>query len=145
MKELATGFITGVSGPIVAAKAEFGVRMFEAVRIGRLLGEIVRIRGEEVDIQTYGDTTGLSVGEEVFFTGELLSVDLGPGFLGEILDGTGRSLRKLAKEGIYLEQRQKMSASPDEKLWRFTPSAVKGDTVVPGDILGMVIEGNNFL
>ncbi|MDR1979732.1 MAG: V-type ATP synthase subunit A [Synergistaceae bacterium] len=147
MKEdLSKGSITGVSGPVVVAKTDFPVRMFEAVRIpgakspvtkspAGLLGEVVRIRGREADIQIYGDATGLSAGEEVLFTGELLSVDLGPGFLGEVLDGVGRPLRP----------RQGVAASRNEKLWRFEPSASEGDAVARGDVLGTVAEGSRFL
>ncbi|MDR1621194.1 MAG: V-type ATP synthase subunit A [Synergistaceae bacterium] len=161
MKEdLPKGSITGVSGPVItvktvtvetgAAKTDSYARMFEVARIGgasaNLLGEVVRIRGKEADVQVYGDTTGLAAGEEVFFTGELLSVDLGPGFLGEILDGLGRFLRipgGPTKGEIYLEPG--LAAFPDERLWRFTPSAAEGDAVVPGDILGTVVEKKSFL
>jgi V/A-type H+-transporting ATPase subunit A len=114
--------------------------MLEVARIGgepqaKLLGEVVRIREKEVDIQVYGDTTGLAAGGEVFFTGELLSVDLGPGLLGKVLDGTGRPLRagKPAEEGT------------PERPWHFTPSAVEGNRIAPGDVLGTVGEGKSFL
>ena len=164
------GTITGVAGVVVTAKTDSYVRMFEKVWVGgalreaRLLGEVVRIREKEADIQIYGDTTRLAVGEEVSFTGELLSVDLGPGFLGEILNGVGQFLRvapwaknpepekknELEKKGIYLKQGQSLpdalqETASNERLWHFTPSVTEGDALVSGDVVGTVVEGKQFL
>jgi V/A-type H+-transporting ATPase subunit A len=137
---MAKGAITKVSGTLATAEVagansgDFPLCAFETARVGRkgLWGEVVRVRESKVDIQVLEDTTGLSVGEEVLFTGELLSVDLGPGFLGEVLDGLGRSLIPPL-------------LSRAEKEWHFTPSAEKGETLVPGDVVGTVVENGRFL
>ncbi|MDR1733124.1 MAG: V-type ATP synthase subunit A [Synergistaceae bacterium] len=141
------GAVKIVSGPVVTAKTDFSVRMFEVVRVGvlGLLGEVIRIRDGEADIQTCEDTTGLRVGEEILFTGELLGIELGPGLLGTVLDGTGRPLRKLGEKGIYLERGAQASALSDDKLWRFTPATETGEEAGPGDVLGTVVEGSRFL
>ncbi|MDR1379832.1 MAG: V-type ATP synthase subunit A [Synergistaceae bacterium] len=129
------GVVVGILGPVLVAEVDFSVRMFEVVRVGErgLLGEVFEVgvrdsgdQGLNVGIQIWEDLTGLSVGEEVLFTGELLSVELGPGFLGEVLDGLGR---------LY---------SRKEKLWRFQPSVREGEKISPGDILGTVIERGRF-
>jgi V/A-type H+-transporting ATPase subunit A len=120
--------------------------MFEAVRLGPLglAGEVVRIRDGEADIRACEDTTGLRVGEDVLFTGELLGVDLGPGLLGGILDGTGRPLRRPGGDGIHMERGRGASALPEDRTWRFVPSVGDGDAVGPGDVLGTVVEGSRF-
>jgi V/A-type H+-transporting ATPase subunit A len=120
---------------MVVAETDFSVRMFEAVRVGplELLGEVVRIRSSEAEIQVCDDTTGLRVGEEVLFTRELLGVELGPGLLGQVLDGAGRPAGG------------PKNALPEGKVWRFIPSVGVGDPVGPGDILGTVPEGTRFL
>ena len=50
-------------------------------------------------IQVYEDTSGLAAGEPVLDTREPLRVELGPGLLGSIFDGTQRPLSVLARAG----------------------------------------------
>ena len=50
-------------------------------------------------------TDGIKCGDEVEFTGEMLSVLLGPGLLGQIYDGLQNPLPELAKQaGWFLER-----------------------------------------
>lgn len=46
----------------------------------KLKSEVIRVRGNRADLQVFESTNGLKVGDEVEFTGELLSVELGPAF-----------------------------------------------------------------
>ena len=64
----------------------------------RLLSEVVRIRGNEVDLQVFEDTRGLRVGCRVHFTRDMLSVSLGPGLLGRVYDGLQNPLPELAEK-----------------------------------------------
>ena len=48
-------------------------------------------------MQIYEMTNGIKVGDEVEFTGELMSVDLGPGLLTQVFDGLQNPLPKLAE------------------------------------------------
>lgn len=79
--------IIRVSGPVVVAEGMKGSQMYEMVRVGeeKLIGEIIELEGDKATIQVYEDTTGLKPGEKVETTGGPLSVELGPGVLGEIL------------------------------------------------------------
>ena len=43
----------------------------------RLMSEVVRVRGSRADMQVFEDTRGLAVGDNVAFSGDLLSVELG--------------------------------------------------------------------
>ena len=84
--------VISVNGPVVRAFGTRNMAMRELVRVGDLglLGEIVRMEGEEALVQMYEDTQGLRVGEPVKGTGGPLSVLLGPGLAGSIIDGIGR-------------------------------------------------------
>jgi len=107
----------------------------------RLKSEVIRIRGKNAEMQVYESTSGIRVGEEVEFTADLLSVELGPGLLGQIFDGLQNPLPALAKEyGFFLKRGTYLEALPDEAKWSFTPSAKKGDFVRAGDKLGFVPE-----
>ena len=83
-------------------------------------------------------------GEPVYFSGELLSVDLGPGLLGSVLDGIGRPLGLLANTEIYIGRGWKESPIPKDRRWPFKPRLKAGDTVVPGTALGDVAKRKAF-
>ena len=68
-------------------------------------GEVIRISGDAVSMQIYEMTNGIQVGDEVELTGELLSVELGPGLLTQVYDGLQNPLPKLAEQcGFFLER-----------------------------------------
>ncbi len=108
----------------------------------RLKSEVIRIRNGQAQLQVYEMTKGISTGDEVEFTGELLSVELGPGLLGQVFDGLQNPLPQLAEQaGYFLERGIYLDAIPDDRVWSFTPVAKAGDTVRRGDVLGSVPEG----
>ena len=88
-----------VSGPVVVADKMYGAAMYELVRVGgdQLIGEIIRLEGETATIQCYEETSGLTVGDPVIRSRQPLSVELGPGVMGNIFDGIQRPLRKIAE------------------------------------------------
>ena len=138
-----------MAGPVVVARGLEGVRLYNVVRVGEaaLPGEVIRLEGERVTIQVYEDTAGLRVGEPVIDTGRPLEVELGPGLLGRIFDGTQRPLDVLARDGDdpfgrpLLSSGSELPALDREQAWTFEPRAAKGDSVVAGDLLGVVAEG----
>jgi vacuolar-type H+-ATPase catalytic subunit A/Vma1 len=95
------GRIHGVAGPVVVAKGLPAARLYNVVEVGRarLAGEVIRLDGPDAVIQVYEDTSGLAAGEPVTDTREPLRVELGPGLLGAIVDGTQRPLTVLARVG----------------------------------------------
>jgi V/A-type H+-transporting ATPase subunit A len=108
----------------------------------RLKAEIIRVRGDLAELQVYEATGGLSIGEEVEFTGELLSVELGPGMLGQIFDGLQNPLPDLARQcGFFLHRGVYLRALDETRAWDFTPLATPGDRVRAGDRIGSVEEG----
>ena len=76
--------IISISGPIV--KVSIGnesVRIQDVVYVGALglIGEVIERDKQSAVVQVYEETEGLMLGEEVVFTGEMLSAELGPGLL----------------------------------------------------------------
>lgn len=143
--EKVTGYVTGVNGNLVSARFSGSVRKNEVgfVKIGndRLKGEVIRLSGDAVSMQIYEMTNGIQVGDEVELTGELLSVELGPGLLTQVYDGLQNPLPKLAEQcGFFLERGVYLDPIPD-KEWEFTPCVKPGDAVLAGDAVGSVPEG----
>ncbi|HPQ78473.1 MAG: V-type ATP synthase subunit A [Thermovirgaceae bacterium] len=143
------GRIRSLAGTVIRADRDQPVSNFEVARVGneRLLGEVIRIDGTEVDIQVYEEIDGVHVGEPVEFTGELLGIDLGPGLLGSVLDGIGRPLLgSFSEDGVscFLKRGFFSRSLDTKKKWEFTPIRACGDAVLPGDVIGSVIEGEGF-
>ncbi len=108
----------------------------------RLKGEVLRIRGDRADMQVYEDTAGVKVGDPVEMSGELLSVELGPGLLGRVFDGLQNPLEQLAREdGFFLKRGKEVAALDRQKRWEFFPAKKIGDTVVASEVLGETKEG----
>ena len=140
-----TGFVAGVNGNLINVDFDGSVRKNEVgyilVEGKRLKGEVIRINNGIVSMQIYEMTNGIKVGDPVEFTGELMSVDLGPGLLTQVYDGLQNPLPKLAEEcGFFLERGVYLDAIPDRE-WEFTPVVKEGDSVKAGSTIGTVPEG----
>lgn len=140
------GRIVGVNGNLMTVHFDEPVVQNEVgyAKLGetRLKSEVIRIRGENAEMQVYEDTSGLKVGDEVVFSGNLLAVELGPGLLGQVFDGLQNPLPKLAERcGFFLRRGTYLPALDREKEWAFTPVAKVGEEVQAGDTLGTVPEG----
>ncbi len=127
--------INWISGPVLRANTKKSFHLNEAVKVGnlQLLGEVIRIKGNEAVIQVYEDTTGLKPGDPVMATGSQLSVKLGPGLLGNIFDGLLRPLsrkHRFVKPGI----RQEKSG----KRYSFKPLIKAGDEITRGQVFATV-------
>ncbi|MCW3998691.1 MAG: V-type ATP synthase subunit A [Candidatus Bathyarchaeota archaeon] len=139
----AKGSVIRVAGPVVEAKGMSDAVMHEMVEVGNegLIGEIIRLEGEYATIQVYQNTTGLKLEEPATGTGSPLSVELGPGLLGNTFDGIQRPLETLREiTGAFIKQARGVTALSRTKKWLFTPKVKVGDEVVGGDILGTVQE-----
>ncbi|MCK9593506.1 MAG: V-type ATP synthase subunit A [Methanoregula sp.] len=139
------GRITKISGNMVTARFDSPVMQNEVAYIlhqaNRLKSEIIRVRGTLAEMQVYEATDGLKIGEEVEFTGELLSVELGPGMIGQIFDGLQNPLPEIARQcGFFLQRGVYIKALSDTQVWDFTPLAKPGDRVRAGDKIGFVAE-----
>ncbi|MCL1958071.1 MAG: V-type ATP synthase subunit A, partial [Spirochaetes bacterium] len=118
------GRIRRISGPIIRASGLGSAGLFDLVEVGekRIIGEIVRLEGDEAVIQVYEDNTGLKAGSPAWSTGRPLSVLLGPGLMGTIYDGIQRPLEKLfEKDGAFMTPGGRGNPLDPEKKWHFVP------------------------
>lgn len=125
------GYIT-VAGAAVDARGE---------RPG-LKAEVLRVRGREADMQVFESTQGVSVGDPVRLTGQMLSVQLGPGLLGKVFDGLQNPLASLARDhGFFLPRGVYPPPLDSTVKWQFTPTVGIGAQLKAGDTIGTVQEG----
>ena len=139
------GHVAGVNGNLVTVTFEGAISKNEVafVHVGDTLlkGEVIRVNGSKASMQVYEMTNGIQVGDEVEFTGELMSVELGPGLLTQIYDGLQNPLPSLAQQcGFFLQRGVYLDPIPN-KDWEFTPICKVGDILRPGDAFGTVPEG----
>jgi V/A-type H+-transporting ATPase subunit A len=139
------GHITKINGNMVTVRFDSPVMQNEVAYIlhgaERLKSEIIRVRGNLAEMQVYEATAGLKIGEEVEFTGELLSIELGPGMLGQIFDGLQNPLPEIARQcGFFLQRGVYIKALSDTRTWDFSPLVKTGDAVRAGDKIGFVAE-----
>jgi len=109
----------------------------------RLMAEVIRISGNNAYMQVFEDTKGIRIGDRVEFSQRMLSVQLGPGLLGQIYDGLQNSLPKLAEQfGFFLPRGIHVDALDSGKKWHFTPMVeANKNKVTKGLPLGFVQEG----
>ncbi len=143
---MSTGTIAGVNGNMITVRFDSAVAQNEVgyALLGdlRLMCEVVRIRGDEADMQVFEDTSDLAIGGKVEFTGELLSIELGPGLLTQVFDGLQNPLPQLAEAcGFFLPRGTYLDALPRDVKWHFTPSVEVGTSTSAGCALGAVPEG----
>ena len=143
---MTTGNVVAINGNMVSVAVGGEVSMNEVgyikVEDKRLKAEVIRVGGEQVELQVFEDTKGIAVGDPVDFTAELLAVELGPGLLSTVCDGLQNPLPELAEQsGFFLQRGLYLDALKRKRSWDFTPTASVGDTVVAGDSVGWVPEG----
>ena len=138
------GVISKVAGPLVIADNMKDSNMYDVVRVSdrHLIGEIIEMHGDRASIQVYEETSGLGPGEPVESTGVPMSVELGPGLIGNIYDGIQRPLQEIMEttNSNLLQRGVAVPALNREKKWHFVPTVKAGDEVQQGDILGTVQE-----
>jgi len=139
------GKITFINGPVVKAENTTGYIMGELVYVGeiKLVGEIIELDGDQATIQVYEETSGMKPGEPVFSTGHPLSVQLGPGIIGNIFDGIQRPLPFLEKQsGPFIKRGAVVSSLNPEKEWEVKIKIEKGDYLQSGQVIAEVDESS---
>ena len=139
--------LTRIAGALAEARPMADASLYELVRVGPagLLGEVIRLRGDLATLQVYEETTGLTTGDPVRTTGGSLTLELGPGLLGAVLDGMGRPLAALAAQGGDLIGAGIEAATLEPaRRWSFTPTMRPGIVCGEGDVLGEVAERPGF-
>ncbi|MEL7598884.1 MAG: V-type ATP synthase subunit A [Proteiniphilum sp.] len=139
---LTKGTVKGIISNLVIVEVDGPVAQNEIAYINldgtKLMAEVIKVVGRNVNIQVFESTRGLTVGAEVEFQGHMLEVVLGPGLLQRNLDGLENDLDKM--EGVFLKRGDYTFPLDEEKLWHFKPIAKVGDPVTSGSWLGEVDE-----
>ncbi len=141
------GTITWISGPVVRARGSRHVGMLELVEVGtdRLVGEVIGLKGDQITVQVYEETSGMQTGAPIYGTGLPLSVELGPGLIQSIYDGVQRPLPLIEEAvGSFITRGARFDAISREKKWKYSPRVKVGDEVQGGAVLGVVMETDTF-
>lgn len=153
VKDAVIGEVYRIAGPVATAIGAVDVsgkgirpRIYDLIQIGhqKLIGEVIGIKGEQLIIQVYEDTSGVKPGDPVINTGEPLTVELGPGLLTSIYDGIQRPLPVIKeKRGDFIERGVFAPALDRKKKWEFKPTVKRGDKVDGGTVIGTTQEMQN--
>ncbi len=140
------GSIISVNGNMVCVKFAGDIIQNEVgyvlSRGRRLKSEVIKISNDTAFMQVFEYTKGIKIGDVVEFSGEMLSVELGPGLLTQVYDGLQNPLPEMAEEfGFFLPVGVELEALSRKREWEFTPVAKPGDKVKRGSFLGSVPEG----
>ena len=138
-----TGKVTGIVSNLVTVEVDGPVAENELCHINlngtELLAEVIKVNGSKASVQVFESTRGLRNGDSVKFLGKMLEATLGPGLLSSVYDGLQNDLTTMT--GVFLKRGEYTNPLNHDKLWEFTPTAVKGDKVKAADWLGEVKEG----
>jgi V/A-type H+-transporting ATPase subunit A len=137
------GAVTRIAGPVIEATNMSQIVMHELVEVGkdRIIGEVIRLEGDLATIQVYQNINGLTLNEPVVGTGSPLSVELGPGLVGNVFDGIQRPLENLKQlTGPFIKLAHNVMPLDRDKKWLFHPTAIVGTQLLGGDVLGTIKE-----
>ena len=141
--------IFAINGPIITVKNTQAFFVLEMVYVGvkRLMGEVISINQHETIIQVYESTTGLKPQEPVEGSGQLFSIQLGPGLVGNIYDGIGRPLNTIADQtqSAFIPTGAHTSTISMKKSWPITLLIKKGQTVHGGMIVAHIQETSSIV
>lgn len=144
-KQTTQGYVVEAYGNLLRVHVDGHVRQGEVAYVSVdntwLKAEIIEVIGDEVKIQVFEETQGISRGALVTFSGHLLEAELGPGLLQGIFDGLQNRLEILADTSLFLRRGEYVNAICRETVWAYTQKASVGSVLSRGDVLGTVKEG----
>lgn len=144
-KQTTQGYVVEAYGNLLRVHVDGHVRQGEVAYVSVddtwLKAEIIEVVGDEVKIQVFEETQGISRGALVTFSGHLLEAELGPGLLQGIFDGLQNRLEILADISLFLRRGEYVNAICRETVWAYTQKASVGSVLSRGDVLGTVKEG----
>lgn len=140
------GSITSIHGNMILVSFQGNIIQNEVgyilLKDQRLMAEVVKITQNIAFMQVFEDTKGIKVGERVEFSGEMISVQLGPGLIGQVFDGLQKPLHQLAQTcGFFLPRGIQLDGLDSQKKWQFKPLVNKGDKITKAEALAVVEEG----
>ncbi len=85
--------ITKIAGNVVTVKAQgIGYDELAVITTGHStsLAQVIRIEDDQVSLQIFGGTEGVSTKDKIRFLGHSFKVPFGDALLGRVFDGSGR-------------------------------------------------------
>lgn len=137
------GRIIYINGSVIKGSGMKNFKLREMVLAGenKLIGEVIGIDGEIATLQIYEETEGLKLKEVIIGLGAPLSLNLGPGLLGNIFDGIGRPLEMIYHQyGDFISEGIGLLSLDFHKLWQVTITADVGMIINEGSEFGWIQE-----
>lgn len=139
----AAAVITWINGPVIRARGSSQIAMGDMVGVSdqNLIGEVIGLHDDEMTIQVFEETSGLTPGMPVYSTGLPLSVELAPGLIGSIFDGIQRPLPVIEqKTGSFIGRGFGVTPLDRQTRWSFSPLLESGSKITQGLVIGVVPE-----
>ena len=139
--------ITTIRGPLLFVERVFAARSGEEVRIvfpdGEAVdGEVLKIEGETVLVQVFGETRGLDLGSAVVFSDAVKKVPLAPALIGRIFNG---SFVPIDGHPMFIPERwQPISGYPVNPTARARPEEFIETGVSAIDGLNTLVKGQKL-
>ncbi|MFW5890700.1 MAG: V-type ATP synthase subunit A, partial [bacterium] len=138
-----TGSVIYINGPVVKGRNMRAFKMREMVLVGKskLIGEVISVDENIGTLQVYEESEGLGIEEEIHGLGNPLSINLGPGLLGNIFDGIGRPLDSMTEiDKTFIPEGIGLTSIDFEKEWSVNIKVEKGDKLEEGFVYGTLKE-----
>ena len=101
-----TGIVKGIVSNLVTVRVDGPVAENEICYINlagtRMMAEVIKVGGQDAQVQVFESTRGLKNGDTVEFEGRMLEATLGPGLLSSVYDGLQNDLTTM--EGVFLRR-----------------------------------------
>ncbi len=140
--------LNGVNGSLATldgvknAAAEEIVELYLADGTSRT-GRVVKIDGDEVNIQVFEGTRGMSMANtETVFTGRPMEIALSPEILGRVFDGLGRPIDGLGD--VYPTEKRDVNGAPINPVSREYPRNFIQTGISSIDALATLIRGQKL-
>lgn len=142
----AIGRVIKAFGNLLQVEFEGDIRQGEVAMVHtngqQLKSEVIEILGNQAKIQVFEDTKGVKLFSPVYFMGDLLEAELGPGLLSSIFDGLQNPLVEIADvSGYFLPRGLYLPILDRKRHWDYEPKAKVGDELIRGDTIGTTLEG----
>lgn len=136
--------ISKIAGDVITVEAE-GVGYTDiaevSIKQGVSLAQVIRLDGEEVSLQVFAGSRGISTGDKVRFLGHPMRVASGEELLGRIFNGSGNPLDK----GPYLSQNLiDIAGPPVNPVKRVIPHKMVHTGIPMIDVFNSLVESQKL-
>jgi len=141
-----TGYIAEIKSSLITIKGlENKIHVNDLIRVVQhnIIGQVIQIYSDRIVAQCFENTYNLRLHEKVESLNHPLSMELGPGLISNIFDGTQRPLKEMFKDfnsSGFVERGVDLTPLSRAKKWHFNPLKKVNEEVSGGDIIGIIPE-----